>query len=95
MKLVKKDLLKNWKINYDYHFGGYAKHSRELIAFINNFKIEQGIALDPIYTGKMMYGIVDMAANRKFSENSKILAIHTGGLQGIDGFNKRFGKLIY
>lgn len=95
LKLVKKELLKNWRISYDYHFGGYAKHSRELIAFINNFKMEQDIPLDPIYTGKMMYGIADMAANQKFKENSKVLAIHTGGLQGIDGFNKRFGKLIY
>jgi len=43
---------------------------------------------------EMMYGIIDMAANRKFKENSKVLAIHTGGLQGIEGFNKRFGKLI-
>lgn len=95
LKLVNKELLKNWRISYDYHFGGYAKHSRELIAFINNFKMEQGIPLDPIYTGKMMYGIADMAANQKFKENSKVLAIHTGGLQGIDGFNKRFGNLIY
>lgn len=95
LKLVNKEFLKNWCISYNYHFGGYAKHKRELIAFINNFKLEQGIPLDPIYTGKMMYGIADMAANRKFTENSKVLAIHTGGLQGIDGFNKRFGKLIY
>lgn len=95
LKLVNKELLKNWRITYDYHFGGYAKHTRELVAFINNFKLENGIPLDPIYTGKMMYGVADMAANRKFKENSKVLAIHTGGLQGIDGFNKRFGKLIY
>lgn len=95
LKLVNKGELNNWGISYDYHFGGYAKHTRELIAFINNIKLEQGIALDPIYTGKMMYGIMDMAANQKFKENSKVLAIHTGGLQGIDGFNKRFGKLLY
>lgn len=95
LKLVNKELLKNWRISYNYHFGGYAKHTRELVAFINNFKMEQGIPLDPIYTGKMMYGVADMAANLKFKENSKVLAIHTGGLQGIDGFNKRFGKLIY
>ena len=93
--LVNKELLKNWRICYDYHFGGYAKYTRELIAFINNFKLLHGIPLDPIYTGKMMYGIADMAANQKFKENSKVLAIHTGGLQGIDGFNQRFGKLIY
>jgi len=95
LKLVKKEDLKNWAISANYHFGGYAKHTRELISFINNFKIEQGIPLDPIYTGKMMYGIMDMAANEKFAPNSKVLAIHTGGLQGIEGFNKRFGKLIY
>jgi len=94
LPLIKKNYLTNWHISNNYHFGGYAKHTRELIAFINNFKIENGIPLDPIYTGKMMYGIMDMAANRKFKENSKVLAIHTGGLQGIEGFNKRFGKLI-
>ncbi|MCB0506502.1 MAG: 1-aminocyclopropane-1-carboxylate deaminase/D-cysteine desulfhydrase [Cyclobacteriaceae bacterium] len=94
LKLVKKEDLKNWSITYNYHFGGYAKHKRELIAFINNFKIDQGIALDPIYTGKMMYGVMDMAANERFKPNSKVLAIHTGGLQGIEGFNKRFGGLI-
>ncbi len=94
LKLVNKETLTNWRISYDYHFGGYAKHTRELIAFINNIKIEQGISLDPIYTGKMMYGIMDMAANQKFEPNSKVLAIHTGGLQGIEGFNRRFGNLI-
>ncbi len=92
---IQKEHLTQWSISTNYHFGGYAKHSRELIAFINNFKIENSIPLDPIYTGKMMYGIMDMAANRKFKENSQVLAIHTGGLQGIEGFNKRFGKLIY
>lgn len=94
LRLVKKEHLNNWSITYNYHFGGYAKHKRELIAFINNFKIEQGIALDPIYTGKMMYGVMDMAANERFKPNNKVLAIHTGGLQGIEGFNKRFGNLI-
>ena len=94
LQLIKNKHLTNWHISTNYHFGGYAKHRRELIAFINNFKIENGIPLDPIYTGKMMYGIMDMIANRKLKENSKVLAIHTGGLQGIEGFNKRFGKLI-
>ncbi len=92
---IQKEHLTKWSVSGKYHFGGYAKHTRELIAFINNFKIENGISLDPIYTGKMMYGIMDMVANRKFTENSKVLAIHTGGLQGIEGFNRRFGKLIY
>lgn len=78
---------KNWKLNSDFHFGGYAKTSEELIIFINTFKKETGIALDPVYTGKMMYGLVDLIRNNYFDSGSKILVIHTGGLQGIAPMN--------
>ncbi|MCF6278733.1 MAG: pyridoxal-phosphate dependent enzyme [Flavobacteriaceae bacterium] len=78
---------KNWKLNNDYHFGGYAKISETLIAFINQFKKETEIPLDPIYTGKMMFGIVNLINKEVFEKGAKILAIHTGGLQGIDGMN--------
>ncbi|RLJ61887.1 1-aminocyclopropane-1-carboxylate deaminase [Lacinutrix venerupis] len=79
----------NWELVSNYHFGGYAKINTDLITFINRFKTENKIQLDPIYTGKMMYGIVDMIKNNYFPEGSKILAIHTGGLQGIAGMNNR------
>lgn len=82
----------NWGLINDYNFGGYAKYNDELIHFINRFKNETKIPLDPIYTGKMMFGIVDMIVNNKFNTGSKILMIHTGGLQGIDGFNQRLLK---
>ncbi len=77
----------NWSLNTNYHFGGYAKVSEELITFINKFKSETKIPLDPVYTGKMMFGIVDLIKNDFFKKGTKILAIHTGGLQGIDGMN--------
>ncbi|MBJ2175082.1 1-aminocyclopropane-1-carboxylate deaminase/D-cysteine desulfhydrase [Aureibaculum sp. A20] len=77
----------NWELNTKFHFGGYAKINDELITFINNFKLTTDIPLDPIYTGKMIYGIVAMAKNNVFKKGSKILAIHTGGLQGIAGMN--------
>ncbi len=77
----------NWQLMTNYHFGGYAKMNRELIDFINNFNDRTGIALDPIYTGKMLYGILDQAKKGFFSEGTRILAIHTGGLQGIKGMN--------
>ncbi|MCK0130617.1 pyridoxal-phosphate dependent enzyme [Flavobacteriaceae bacterium F08102] len=77
----------NWDLIEDYVFGGYAKINPELIAFINRFKAETKIALDPIYTGKMMFGILDLIKKGFFKENSKILAIHTGGLQGVSGMN--------
>lgn len=77
----------NWSLNTNYHFGGYAKISEELITFINKFKNETNIPLDPIYTGKMLFGIVDLIKNGYFKKGTKILVIHTGGLQGIEGMN--------
>lgn len=78
---------KNWSFINAYHFGGYAKVNEELINFINNFKIDTQISLDPIYTGKMMYGLIDLIRKDYFFAGAKILAIHTGGLQGIEGMN--------
>jgi len=82
----------NWALVTDYHFGGYAKMSKELVGFINDFKQVTGIPLDPVYTGKMMFGILDMISAARFSEGSRILAIHTGGLQGIAGMNQKLQK---
>ncbi|MFC4097687.1 1-aminocyclopropane-1-carboxylate deaminase/D-cysteine desulfhydrase [Euzebyella saccharophila] len=82
----------NWKLIENYHFGGYAKVDENLVNFINDFKKETEIPLDPIYTGKMMYGILDMVNKGFFRENSRILAVHTGGLQGIKGMNENLKK---
>ncbi len=79
----------NWFITDEYAFGGYAKINHTLIEFINQFNNETGIPLDPIYTGKMMFGILRMIEEGKISKKSRILAIHTGGLQGIAGMNKK------
>lgn len=79
----------NWELVLDYHFGGYAKINNDLVEFINRFMLEQSIPLDPVYTGKMMYGIMDLITKNKFKKGTKILAIHTGGLQGIDGMNMK------
>lgn len=79
---------KNWNVNCTYHFGGYGKVSEELIDFLNQFYQETKIPLDPVYAGKMMYGIIDLIKNNYFPPHSKILAIHTGGLQGIEGMNQ-------
>jgi 1-aminocyclopropane-1-carboxylate deaminase len=88
-KEIKKYVLRddNWSLNTKYHFGGYAKVSEELITFINKFKAETNIPVDPVYTSKMMYGIVDLIKKDFFKKGTKILAIHTGGLQGIEGMN--------
>ncbi|TXI68636.1 MAG: 1-aminocyclopropane-1-carboxylate deaminase/D-cysteine desulfhydrase [Flavobacterium sp.] len=77
----------NWSINDAYHFGGYGKVNDELIRFLNSFYSQTSIPLDPVYTGKMVFGVLDLIEKGYFSENSKILMIHTGGLQGIKGMN--------
>ncbi|WP_299050143.1 pyridoxal-phosphate dependent enzyme [uncultured Polaribacter sp.] len=79
----------NWKLITNYHFGGYAKYKRELIGFINDFIEVTQIPLDPIYTGKMMFGVIDLIKQDYFAKGTKILVIHTGGLQGIEGFNAK------
>ena len=82
----------NWDLVTDYHFGGYAKVNEELIQFINTFMAQTGIQLDPIYTGKMLFGIMMMVKANQFPPKSKILAIHTGGLQGIQGMNQKLKR---
>ncbi len=72
----------NWDLCLDYHFGGYAKTTPELLQFIQNFQQQTDIEIEPIYTGKMLFGIFDLIERGYFPANSKILAIHTGGLQG-------------
>jgi 1-aminocyclopropane-1-carboxylate deaminase len=78
----------NWKVNLDYHFGGFAKKSTELLDFISNFEDKTGIPLESVYTGKMLFGIYDLITKHTFKPGQRIIAIHTGGLQGKRGFTK-------
>ncbi|NCT10221.1 MAG: 1-aminocyclopropane-1-carboxylate deaminase/D-cysteine desulfhydrase [Flavobacteriia bacterium] len=79
----------NWYLQTEYHFGGYAKYNSTLIRFINEFKNKTTVLLDPVYTSKMLFGLLEMIKNNNFEKGTKILVIHTGGLQGISGFNKK------
>lgn len=80
-----------FEIQSGYHFGGYGKHKPELIEFILWFYKEFRIPLDPIYTGKLAFGIWDLIGKNHFPPGSKILLIHTGGLQGNAGFAQKTG----
>lgn len=82
----------NWELVTGYHFGGYGKVNEELITFINDFFDKTGIPLDPVYTGKLFFGVIDLVNKGRFPENSNILLIHTGGLQGIAGMNRELIK---
>lgn len=76
----------NWQINENFHFGGYAKVKSELMDFIKQFEQTNNIPLDPVYTGKMMFGIYDLIKKEYFKKGQTVVAIHTGGLQGNAGF---------
>jgi 1-aminocyclopropane-1-carboxylate deaminase len=76
---------KNWDINLDYHLGGYARVKLELMDFVNRFTSLTNIPIEPIYTGKMLFGIYDQVSKGYFKDGSCIIAIHTGGLQGLRG----------
>lgn len=68
-------------------FGGYGKINEENIRFVNEFKKNHKIQLDAIYTGKMMQKLLKMIEENYFPKKSRILAFHTGGLQGNFGVN--------
>jgi 1-aminocyclopropane-1-carboxylate deaminase len=70
-----------WEINHDFHFGGYAKSNAELDAFCKNFQNKTGVAIEPVYTGKMFWGLEELIEEGYFKTDTKVLSIHTGGLQ--------------
>lgn len=90
--LLKKDR-PNISLNHEYHFGGYAKHKPELLNFMNEFYRQTSIPSDFVYTGKLFYAIADLASKNYFPTGSRLLLIHSGGLQGNSSLNK--GTLIF
>ncbi|HYF33620.1 MAG TPA: pyridoxal-phosphate dependent enzyme [Chitinophagaceae bacterium] len=72
----------NYRIFYDYHFGGYARKTTQLLDFMNSFYTQTGIATDFVYTAKLFYGVMDLIEKDQFPAGSRLLIIHSGGLQG-------------
>jgi 1-aminocyclopropane-1-carboxylate deaminase/D-cysteine desulfhydrase-like pyridoxal-dependent ACC family enzyme len=88
-RILEVDPAEKYTLIGDYHFGGYAKKSEELMAFLNEFYRRHSIPLDFVYTGKMMFGIDDLIRKNYFPRGSDVLCIHTGGLQGNDSLPAR------
>ncbi|MFD2327240.1 1-aminocyclopropane-1-carboxylate deaminase/D-cysteine desulfhydrase [Mucilaginibacter galii] len=80
----------NYELHKEYHFGGYAKTTPLLTHFIKNFVGSTGILIEPIYTGKMLFALLDLAKQGHFKAGSNILAIHSGGLFGLLGMKDKF-----
>ncbi|MDB5274885.1 MAG: 1-aminocyclopropane-carboxylate deaminase, partial [Chitinophagaceae bacterium] len=80
----------SYQIHTDYHFGGYGKTTPQLIDFVKQFIATTGILIEPVYTGKMLYAIFDLARKNHFAPGSQILAIHSGGIWGLLGMKDKF-----
>ena len=87
------DTTSGFEHHTNYHFSGYAKTTPELLQFIQQFSSTTGILIDPVYTGKMLYALFDLAEKDYFNKNDKVLAVHTGGLFGLLGMKSRFDFL--
>src|SRR5690606_13489446 len=72
-----------WSLVTNYHFGGYAKINEQLKQFMHYFSEKYLITLDPVYTSKLTFGVIDLISKGYFKPHSKIVLIHTGGLQGL------------
>lgn len=83
----------NWTLLTDFHHGGFAKTTPQLLAFIRQFHDRHGIALEPVYTGKLLFAIYELVKQDYFAPGQRIVALHTGGLQGeraLSGYNPHF-----
>jgi 1-aminocyclopropane-1-carboxylate deaminase len=78
-----------WHIEHDYHGGGYAKLNESLYSFTENFAATQAIPRDYIYTAKACYGLFQKIQQGDFKKESRIIFIHTGGLQGNRGMEEK------
>jgi 1-aminocyclopropane-1-carboxylate deaminase len=92
-QLLLPSLHAHYTLIHDYHFGGYAKHLPELIRFMNQWYRQTGIPSDFVYTGKLFYAVDDLIRKGYFPPGSRILVVHSGGLQGNDSLPK--GTLIF
>ncbi|MEO6850830.1 MAG: pyridoxal-phosphate dependent enzyme, partial [Mucilaginibacter sp.] len=83
----------DYELHIEYHFGGYGKTTPELITFVKQFVASTGILIEPVYTGKMLYALYDLARKNYFKPGSSILALHTGGIWGLLGLKDKFQNL--
>lgn len=81
----------NSEYNNHYHFGGYAKHTDQLLEFKKDFELKTGVLLDYVYTAKSFFAAFDLLSKNKMNKDANTLIIHCGGLQGNTGYEKRHG----
>lgn len=84
----------NWELKLDFHFGGFAKIDKPLFVFMREFEKINQIKIEPIYTAKMLFAVKSLIENNEIPENSTVIALHTGGLQGKSGMQQKINKIL-
>lgn len=93
LKPFPRDLLvRKLELREAYHFGGFGKINPELVRFLNDFYAQYKLKLDPVYTGKMLFGLLKDIDDGRFKPGTRLLALHSGGLQGIAGMNRLLAR---
>jgi 1-aminocyclopropane-1-carboxylate deaminase len=90
-----EELSKQLSVVTDFHFGGYGKWTDELIVFIQDFYCQTGVKLDPIYTGKAMFALINDFRNGRLNSSQNVVFVHTGGLQGVRGVEDKLGYQLF
>ncbi len=76
----------NWQLDTDHHGGGFARSDPRLLRFVTDFGDNTGLLLEPVYTGKAMLALQDLIIRSAIPRDSRVLFIHSGGMQGRRGF---------
>ena len=74
----------NWSLSTEYHFGGYARKNTQLLRFIEDFHEQFSLPIEPVYTGKLFYGVMEKIKAGYFRRGSSVLVLHSGGVYQID-----------
>lgn len=89
----KKTHLTNWELWPEYHFGGFGRFDLRLMESMDAFTTQHNIPLEPVYTGKMVFAVLDKVKAGYFKTTDVVMMVHTGGLQGLDGYAYRFPEV--
>ncbi len=85
----KREQTNNWQVLNQFHDGGYGKYSKDNAQRIANFSKQTEIPFEPVYSGKMLIALLDLLKQGYFKANSKVVLLHTGGIQGLGGMCER------
>jgi L-cysteate sulfo-lyase len=80
--------------NCDYIGPGYGQPTPGMTEAVLMLARLEGVLLDPVYSGKAMAGLIDLVRKGAFSQNERIVFLHTGGAVGLFGYTGTFERAM-